>query len=656
VNALLLALSVLAYAGWTSRAAGQPLPESIPGKPGALLANGGFDAGDSAGLPLDWGVEGNADGARIVNRKDDRTAGMAALEIDDAKGSAIVVRSRRITAVPGGTYTLAAKVKGKRGTPAMLCIEFWSFERKPLGQSDITPEFTEDWQSIKLEATAPEGSAHVTACLQAAGESEGTSIWDELELTLAPTTYDPKLGPYRELFLDDERIESAYHVARVVHPAKTTTQPVIRADKPWEDSAYIYGSVYKIGDVYRMWYTAYNDVEPNYHTAYAESSDGLTWTKPNLGLVELRGSKENNLVPGRGTIAYNPDAPPDRRYTSMAFQTGKVNETLGYYVWFSPDGLAWKRASEKPALLDGDVSNISYDPVEKRYIATIKKRMFTARTPGIYERTAFVSTSPDAITWTAPRIAVMGDYADDGAAQAMGGLEAQIYGMPVVRYESTYVGFPWVFQILNYTAGKSARTGDGPVVVQIASSRDLVRWSRPTRASIIEPGPPGAWNDGAHYTASNILVDDEKITMYYAAFNNGHGGSDLSDPNRGKNIGQSGMATWRRDGWVSLTNGSTEGLGNPGQVTTKPITFDGKSLHVNAIVRSGGELRVELLDADGNAISGYAEAQAVPITGNQLDATVAWTGGNAFADLAGRAVKLRFTLLNADLYSFWVAP
>ena len=140
-------------------------------------------------------------------------------------------------------------------------------------------------------------------------------------------------------------------------------------------------------------------------------------------------------------------------------------------------------------------------------------------------------------------------------------------------------------------------------MVRIPSSRDLTRWARPTRDPIIEPGPPRRVERRRPLHGVKHLVDDEKITMYYAAFNNGHGRSDMNDPNCGKNIGQSGMATWRRDGWVSLTNGSTEGLGNPGRITTKVITFDGGSLCLNAVVRAGGAMRVAVLDSDGDALA-----------------------------------------------------
>lgn len=628
-----------------------PLPEAVVGKPPVLIANGGFDIAEGA-VPVAWTVEGNLAGVKVVNRRSDRTVGLGSLELTDAADSAIVVRSRKVVGVGGGSYTLTAKSKAKSGTPANLGLEFWSYEGKRLTDVRAATQPTtqpDDWQSLRISAVAPEGTAHVTALINATKAAEGVSVWDEVDLQLAPPPYDPQLGAGRELFLDDVRIESAYHVARVVHPATTTTRPVLRADKPWESSAYIYGSVFKVGDLYRMWYTAYADVEPNYFNGYAESKDGLNWTKPELGLVDYKGSKANNLLALQGTVAYNPDAPPERRYALLGFQGGKPNDTMGYYVSFSADGLTWTPRTEKPQLLDGDVSNISYDSVGKQYIAVIKKRMFTARTPGVYERSAFVSTSPDALTWTPPRLAVMGDYADDGYAESIGGLEAQIYGMPVVRYESTYVGFPWMLYILNYTFGTAAGAGDGPVDIQLASSRDLQRWSRPTRTRVIEPGAPGSWNAGATYTAANILVDDEKITMYYGAFNLGHGGSDMRDPGRGRNVAHTGMATWRRDGWVSLTNAALpDGLGQPGIVTTKPLKFDGATLHVNAVVH--GSLKIEVLDA----ASGATIAESAPIAGDALDAKVTWANGKSLADAAGREVKFRFSLVGGDLYSYWV--
>ena len=651
-------LATAAHCAVASVAVAQGLPEAIVGKPPTLLPNGGFDIGDRAGHPIAWTVEGDESRVSIVGDKERETLtqGMAALKID-AGTRTVIVSSERIVCTPNAAYTLSAKVRcaGEKSTPPAIAVEFFDFNRKSLDRKTVTPKWSSDWQTATLTATAPEGAAHAVVTIVAGQKATGITFWDEVALQIEPLPYDSKLVGGRELFLDDYRIDTAYFVGRVVHQAEITPQPIIRADKPWEGSAYIYGSVYKIDGKFRMWYTAHNNIAPNYHTAYAESTDGVHWTKPELGIVDYKGSKANNLVNGGGTVAYNPDAPPERRYVSLSFEKGEVNDTLGYYIYTSADGLNWKKQSDKPALYDGDVSNIAYDPIGKQYIATVKKRMFTRRTPGIYERTAFISTSKDAIEWSAPRIAISGDYADDGYAESLGGLESQIYGLPVSRYESTYVGFPWVFSIVNYTAGNSFRTGDGPVNVQIASSRDLVRWARPVRKRLIEPGNPGSWNAGAHYCASNLLVDDEHITLYYGAFANEHGGGDLKDPHRGANVAHIGMARWRRDGWVSLTNAGTPNSGKPGVVTLKPIRLDGNALHINANVRAGGSLKVELLDPKGQPIKGFEADAAQPISGDHLDQAVTWKSHGDIQTLSGQEVVIKLHMVDADVYSFWLA-
>jgi hypothetical protein len=53
-----------------------------------------------------------------------------------------------------------------------------------------------------------------------------------------------------------------------------------------------------VGDRYRLYYRCQppggsEDGDEHQVTCYAESPDGVTWTKPNLGLFEFQGSKEN---------------------------------------------------------------------------------------------------------------------------------------------------------------------------------------------------------------------------------------------------------------------------------------------------------------------------------------------------------------------------
>ena len=292
----------------------------------------------------------------------------------------------------------------------------------------------------------------------------------------------------------------------------------------------------------------------------------------------------------------------------------------------------------------GDVSNISYDAAQHRYIATTKQRTLNiAPTPGTIDRMAWVSTSTDFETWTTPKLAVEGDLRDDGTARAQGGLEAQIYGMPVYPYESTYIGLPWMYDVDNYTEGVYAPAGDGPIVPELASSRDLNRWSRPARRACAAVGRGrrvGRFHD-FH------LDHDAGVRR--------HGVDLLRWLQRGpwwrsRSARLDRAGDLAADGFVSVHNSGDD----DGTLVTKPITFTGTTLRLNATVAAGGSLKVEVLNSAGTPITGFTAADSVPITGDQLTATVAWSSGASLSTLAGQSVKLKFYLDNVDLYSYWL--
>jgi hypothetical protein len=118
-----------------------------------------------------------------------------------------------------------------------------------------------------------------------------------------------------------------------------------------------YGTVIRIGDELRMWYIGQGDDggEIGKRICYAVSQDGISWEKPELGLVEFRGSKKNNLVQfdseHRNSITallvlYDEDDPdPERRFKL-------VNEVHPFFniAAHSPDGLRWKDAPDNPIL------------------------------------------------------------------------------------------------------------------------------------------------------------------------------------------------------------------------------------------------------------------------------------------------------------------
>lgn len=78
-----------------------------------------------------------------------------------------------------------------------------------------------------------------------------------------------------------------------------TTTPVLKADQPWESFCVNYATVIRVGDEWRMWYEAYDQdykSDNDAYYCYATSKNGVTWTKPHLGLVEYKGSKNNNII------------------------------------------------------------------------------------------------------------------------------------------------------------------------------------------------------------------------------------------------------------------------------------------------------------------------------------------------------------------------
>jgi hypothetical protein len=108
------------------------------------------------------------------------------------------------------------------------------------------------------------------------------------------------------------------------------------------------------------------------------------------------------------------------------------------------------------------------------------------------------------------------------------------------------------------------------------------------------------------------------------------------------------LAKLRLDGFASLRGGATAG-----EVVTTSLPVNGTSLYVNAAAQAG-TLKAELLDADtGVAIPGYTLADSVPLQADAVRAKLQWQGVADLSGLAGRSVKIRFSVQNADLYSFW---
>ncbi len=485
------------------------------------------------------------------------------------------------------------------------------------------------------------------------------------------------VGDRRELFVEDALIETISGDAslRLHHP--TPREIVLEHDEPWEGTGCGYHSVFRDGDRYRMYYKAWHievddgKIDTGRHPlycCYAESEDGIHWTKPKLGIHEFQGSKDNNITLASGTYGdlkadaghpavfrdENPEAPADARYKAVIRSSGK----RGLLIFRSPDGLHWELMSEEP-ILNGvgafDSQNLAFwDPTLGKYRAYW--RAFSEGTvtdeawkPGGY-RIIRTATSDDLANWSKFQDLVY----DDSPAEHLYTNQVK----PYHRAPHLLIGFPTRYidrgpsdamaalpdpQDRERRAAANPRYGYAITEGLLMASRDGVHFKRWNEA-FLRPGieRPGTWHYGHQYigwhvveTASDLPGAPPELSLY-ATEGYWHGkGSALR------------RYTLRLDGFVSV-NAGWKG----GELVTKPLILDGESLSLNFATSAAGSVRVEVQSPDGEAIPGFSLDDCPAHFGDAVERTVRWKTGADISSLAGRPLRLRFVLKDADLYAF----
>ena len=200
------------------------------------------------------------------------------------------------------------------------------------------------------------------------------------------------IGSRVELFVDDYLIESMEGVRLKLHSPRSAGK-VLSFDQPWEGNTSYYPNVFQDGDRYRMYYRGSEhgdylmppDPDPKDHPpiiAYAESRDGIRWERPNLGIFEFEGSRDNNIVwidkPGDQTITdcmyvfrdVNPAGPESQRYKALG------GSSFPLVALVSADGLHWTELQGQKSLIteglhDNPFDNLTvvfWEPRLNRYV------------------------------------------------------------------------------------------------------------------------------------------------------------------------------------------------------------------------------------------------------------------------------------------------
>jgi hypothetical protein len=386
---------------------------------------------------------------------------------------------------------------------------------------------------------------------------------------------------------------------------------------------------------------------------YAESTDGIQWVKPNLGLFDWDGSKENNIIWRDGPETHNfapfidtrPGCPPEERFKAV----GGTVTSKGLLSFTSADGIHWKRRSREPIVSEGafDSHNtVFWDSHHGRYVMYL--RYFSeGEFRGL--RSIGMAVSDDFDHWTAPKALT---YGESPPQQMYTNQVAPYYRAPhlLFGFPTRYVARPLTEHVraLEPVAlrqrllAADLRVGTDLSDGLFMASRDGVAFQRYDEA-FLRPGPEGEgrWIYGDNYQSYGLFetaTDSQggrEISMH---FSEGAWRDDECSLRR---------YTMRLDGFVSL-HAPLVG----GELTTRPIVFSGERLELNYSTSAAGSVRVEVQDASGQPLEGFALDDSLELYGDSTAAIAKWKGGPSVASLAGREIRVRFVVKDGDLFSY----
>ncbi len=467
------------------------------------------------------------------------------------------------------------------------------------------------------------------------------------------------IGGRRELFLDGKLIETMNGLDLRMHAPKPE-ETAIQFDQSWEGRFSAYITVLHDPELkkYRMYYRGNQgaaDGSSAEVTCYAESSDGVHWMKPKLGLYEINGSWENNVV-----LAQNPPythnfAPfldgragisKSERYKTLAGLGGKHG---GLCAFVSEDGIHWRKLRDAPVITKGafDSQNVSFwSEVEQCYIAYF--RIFTGG--GVDEK----GWNPKGVRWVSR--ATSKDFVTWSEAVPMS-CDQPIVDQIYINQTAPYFNAPHFFIATAArfmpqknpleSAEKAALTPDTkayPALIQdtseavlMSSRAGTLEYNRTFMEGFVRPGLDFRnWTSRSNYPACGILRTGGAEMSVYVEHHYGQSSAFVR------------RYSMRLDGFASLHAGYAGG-----EMTTKPIKFAGTELHANLSTGAAGRVAVEIQDEKGQAISGFSAADCTPLSFDSIDRPFRWKSGRDLSDLQGKTVKLKWLLADADVYAFW---
>lgn len=451
-----------------------------------------------------------------------------------------------------------------------------------------------------------------------------------------------------------------------VEPARKTG-PIFAADRSWEQGRLAWAQVMEDGGRYRMWYgVIVGEPSKQELLCYAESDDGLTWRKPELGLVEVHGCATNNVVlSGPGATHFSvvkcPHEPAEKRYRCLYFKAwweGEPGEELddaeghhrlelknaakegqpfqpvsiqGKMLGLnSPDGLRWTPVG-KPVLDEWhDTHNICvYDE---------KTRLYRAYLRGFYagRRAVSYSETADFENWPPSRV-IHHHTTEDGPDESL-------YSNAYTRYPGRpdiHLMFPAIYHQSTDTTH-----------AQLAVSTNGVNWSRFARQAIVPHGEPGDPDEGMVYPEPDLLRFSRDGVFRLLC----HSGPKYHNEWYNEKLRSGGTASFYH--WAEWTEDRLAGIHAAGAgAFTMQMSVCGERLLANYRTAPDGWVRFELVDRlvwppqPTPGIRGRRFEDMERLTGDETHAPMVWNTCPDLSELKDKPVAIRVRLHKATLFS-----
>ncbi|MDO9526022.1 MAG: hypothetical protein Q7J57_10895 [Gemmobacter sp.] len=488
------------------------------------------------------------------------------------------------------------------------------------------------------------------------------------------------IGNRRELFVDRWLVERMENVSLRLHEP-VSGGVAIRLDKPWEGTANFGFSVFPHGGRFLMYYRAMTvEQGDNGVLCVATSDDGVTWTKPALGLVERAGRRDTNVtacpfgaipwldtrpgVPGNERIKVITSEPlSGEKHTAHADPAGP--KRLGF--WVSADGFTFRKLDPQPEFVsnlrncfDGG-NTMFWSEAEQQYVLYYRFCDIYEGKKGIYRRTIARTTSKDLLHWTESVPMSYGDtpreqfYTNNTepyfraphlyiapAARFMEGrrvvTDAQVEAMALKTCRGVYGNDCSDTVLLTKLIKAKApgwRCNDCSDAVLLTSRAGSMQYDRTFMEAFIRPGLGASnWVSRTNYPLTGILPCGPDQMMLFVSRHYIQESWHIE------------RLLLRTDGFASVTAPWAGG-----EMLTKSFMFTGNQLEINYRTSAPGFVRVEIQNAAGKPIPGYTLDDCPEIIGDEIERIVVWKQGADVSKLAGQPVRLRFVMKDADLFA-----